>query len=82
MNPGSVGLQAYTDDLPEPHVMEAGSPHARYAIVERRETGWRVEHLEIAYDAESAARAAERNHRPDWAWRLRTGRGLFRTAIK
>jgi predicted phosphodiesterase len=29
VNPGSVGLQAYQDDSPVPHVMETGSPHAR-----------------------------------------------------
>jgi len=29
LNPGSVGLPAYDDDQPYPHVMEAGSPHAR-----------------------------------------------------
>lgn len=74
VNPGSVGLQAYADDLPEPHVMETGSPHARYAILQQSETGWRVEHLAIDYDFEAAAQTAERNRRPDWAWRLRTGR--------
>jgi putative phosphoesterase len=76
VNPGSVGLQAYADDLPEPHVMETGSPGARYAILERCDAGWRVEHLAIGYDYESAARAAGRNRRADWAWRLRTGRAV------
>jgi putative phosphoesterase len=76
VNPGSVGLQAYADDFPVPHVMETGSPHARYAILEQRESGWRVEQVAIDYDRESAARAAEGNGRPDWAWRLRTGRAV------
>src|SRR6185437_10271724 len=40
VNPGSVGLQAYFDDQPVHHLMETGSPRARYAIVERRETDW------------------------------------------
>jgi putative phosphoesterase len=74
VNPGSVGLQAYADDSPAPHVMETGSYHARYAILERCETGWHVEQRAIDYDFESAARMAERNGRRDWAWRLRTGR--------
>jgi predicted phosphodiesterase len=74
VNPGSVGLQAYADDQPVPHVMETGSPHARYAILEMCESGWRAEHIAVPYDAESAARTAERNGRPDWARRLRTGR--------
>ncbi|MEO1088081.1 MAG: metallophosphoesterase family protein, partial [Acidobacteriota bacterium] len=42
LNPGSVGLPAYTDVSPYPHAMEAGSPHARYAIVERGAAGWIV----------------------------------------
>ena len=33
IDPGSVGLPAYRDDLPFPHAMEAGSPHARYSVV-------------------------------------------------
>ncbi|EOW6434492.1 metallophosphoesterase family protein [Cronobacter turicensis] len=33
VNPGSVGLQAYDDEHPFFHKMEAGSPHARYAIL-------------------------------------------------
>ena len=33
VNPGSIGLPAYKDELPAPHVIESGSPHARYTIV-------------------------------------------------
>ncbi len=34
VNPGSVGQPAYSDPTPpDAHVSEAGSPHARYAIV-------------------------------------------------
>jgi putative phosphoesterase len=36
VNPGSVGIPAYDEDLPYPHVMEAGSPHARYAVLTRQ----------------------------------------------
>ncbi len=74
VNPGSVGLQAYADDQPWPHVMETGSPHARYAIVERSETGWNVEQLQLRYDWDAASRQAKANGRADWAWRLTTGR--------
>lgn len=74
-NPGSVGLPAYTDDEPHPHAMESGSPHARYAVIERAASGWRVEPLARAYDWEAAARAAEGNGRADWARWIRTGRG-------
>ena len=74
VNPGSVGLQAYAYDQPVHHLMETGSPQARYTIVERRESGWRIELIAIDYDFESAARTAERNGRPDWSYRVRTGR--------
>ena len=73
LNPGSVGLQAYDDTGPEPHVIENGSPHARYAVLERQEGGWRAEFVLVSYDHESAAAQARRNGRPDWASALRTG---------
>src|SRR5260370_22496211 len=60
VNPGSVGLQAYTDDLPLPHAMQAGSPHARYAILTRHKTGWRVERLSLIYDRNRPAAARSR----------------------
>lgn len=31
VNPRSVGLPAYDDDHPHPHMMESGTPHARWA---------------------------------------------------
>ncbi len=74
VNPGSVGLQAYQDDQPLPHVMETGSPHARYAILERDGDTWRVEQRQIRYDWEAAAHWASDHGRPDWAFRLRHGR--------
>jgi len=74
VNPGSVGLQAYDDDLPYPHKAENGSPHARYAIVERTAGGWAVEQYAVAYDWNAAAEVAQRHGRPDWATALRTGR--------
>jgi predicted phosphodiesterase len=74
VNPGSVGLPAYTDDHPYPHVMETGTPHARYAVVARAEDGWSVSDRSVPYDWEAAAGAAQRNGRADWAAWLRTGR--------
>ena len=73
VNPGSVGIQAYEGHHPIPHVVEVGSPHARYAIAERAPSGWTAELIAVPYDWESAARIAERNGRPDWAQPLRTG---------
>lgn len=74
VNPGSVGLPAYADDAPRPHKMEAGSPHARYAIVERRARGWEAELYCLEYDWEKAAALADDNGRPDWGAALRGGR--------
>jgi len=74
VNPGSVGLPAYRDDLPFPHAMEAGSPYARYAIIARSPAGWKIEHIAVPYDWGSAAAAAKENGRPDWAIALRSGR--------
>lgn len=73
LNPGSVGLQAYDDAHPYPHVVENGSPHARWALAERRGAQWQVEFHAVAYDWEAAARQAGANGRPDWADALRSG---------
>lgn len=47
VNPGSVGLPAYTGDVPYHHVMEVGSPHAGYALLSRRGVAWYVEHIAL-----------------------------------
>ena len=73
VNPGSVGLQAWDDEHPAPHVAEVGSPDARYAIVEKTAQGWRTTSISVPYDHEAAARIAARHGREDWARWLRTG---------
>lgn len=72
-NPGSVGLQAYEDDHWYPHRVEIGSPHARYAMIEKGPLGWEAEMVAVDYDFEPMAALAEANGRPDWATALRTG---------
>jgi len=74
VDPGSVGLPAYRDHLPHPHAMEAGSPHARYSVVRRLRSGIAVENIAVPYDWQSAAAAAAKNGRPDWAEYLGSGR--------
>jgi predicted phosphodiesterase len=74
VNPGSVGIPAYTHDLPLPHVMEAGSPHARYALLARRADGWAVEHVAVPYPWDAVAAVARRNGREDRARWIETGR--------
>ncbi|MFC3441948.1 metallophosphoesterase family protein [Sphingobium rhizovicinum] len=73
VNPGSVGLPAYDDAHPVRHKVETGSPHARYAIVDQAETGWRAEIIAVDYDWERAAQWAQARGRVDWAQALRTG---------
>ncbi|WP_432534914.1 metallophosphoesterase family protein [Kineococcus arenarius] len=74
VNPGSVGWPAYDDDAPHPHVMEAGTPHARYALLQDSADRWEVTFRAVEYDWEQAGRIAEANDRPDIARALRTGR--------
>jgi diadenosine tetraphosphatase ApaH/serine/threonine PP2A family protein phosphatase len=73
-SPGSVGWPAYDDDSPHPHVMEAGSPHARYALATRTGGRWTAEFRSVAYDRDAAAGLAEAHGRPEVARALRTDR--------
>jgi len=73
VNPGSVGLQAYDDDRPFFHVMETGTPHAKYAMVDNGTGKWMSEHVSVSYDWEHAAVIASANGRPDWIIPLQTG---------
>lgn len=76
VNPGSVGLPAYTEETPvlPLHGMESGSPHARYALLLKIQDKWQVEHIQVPYDWEHAASVARGNQRPDWAEWLASGR--------
>jgi len=73
LNPGSVGLPAYRGAHPFRYAMEAGVPHARYAIVRQAAAGWQFEHIALPYDWQSASQMALDNGRPDWAHALRSG---------
>jgi predicted phosphodiesterase len=73
VNPGSVGCPAYLDPNPPAHRSEAGSPHARYALLEQAATGWRVELIAVPYDWAAASRRAAEHGRPDWARALASG---------
>jgi putative phosphoesterase len=72
INPGSVGLPAYDDDLPIAHKMQNFSPHTRYCILDL-DKKYKIEQVILPYDFEKAATMAERNNRPDWAKWIRTG---------
>jgi len=76
VNPGSVGLPALDDGTPVQHVVENGSPHARYALLDQVADGWRASFEAVEYDWDAAARLAAANRRPDWAHALATGFAL------
>lgn len=73
VNPGSVGSPAYDDDEPLPHKVEAGSPHARYAVIEKRGETWSASFHLVDYDHMAMARLAESRGQPEWASALSTG---------
>ena len=49
-----------------------GTPHASYAILDRRGSDWAVSFRRIPYDTTRAAARAQA--RPDWVAALSTGR--------
>jgi predicted phosphodiesterase len=73
LNPGSVGLQAYDEDRPAQHRVQNGTPHARYAIVERRGEHWNARLCSVAYDWDGMQQLAANCGRVDWAYALATG---------
>ena len=73
VNPGSVGCPGYEDDHPVHHRAEAGTPHACYAILDRRKDGWSVAFRRVQYDPTRASALAASRDRPDWASVLATG---------
>ena len=74
INPGSVGLQAYEDDIPYNHAMESGSPHARYSILTPIDNDLEVENIALPYCYDKAAECALKRNRHDWQRALLLGR--------
>lgn len=74
VNPGSVGLPGFEDAHGDRHIVEAGSPHARYAIAASTAAGWSAQLRSVAYGFEPMARLAEQRGFAHWARPLRTGR--------
>ena len=73
VNPGSVGSPGYRDIRPFPHVIEAGTPDARYAILERDDGIWRATFRQVPYDHGEMAALARRNGQAELAAALATG---------
>jgi len=74
VNPGSLGLPGFDETRPHFHVIEAGSPHARWALLARTPAGWQAQLRCTPYDWTAAARKAEAEGRGEWADVLATGR--------
>lgn len=64
VNPGSVGHPRSVDNADR---VEAGSPHARYALITRRGAEWSAQMIVLAYDWSAAAARARSHGRADWA---------------
>ena len=72
LNPGSVGCPVFAD-ISFAANLEYRSPHARYAILTKRDKSWQVELLALEYDWASASARALANDRPEWAKALSSG---------
>ena len=66
VNPGRVGVQAYTDDHPEHCIMELGTPDAHCAAMAKTTNGWACESYAVPYDHGSMAKLARARGRHDW----------------
>lgn len=74
VNPGSVGGPGFSYNVPYPHIVEAGTPDARYAILELTSGGWGVTFRHVPYDNEAMAALARRTGDAEFAAALATGR--------
>jgi predicted phosphodiesterase len=74
VNPGSLGLPGFRISREPAHRQEAGTPHARYAMLDVSGTRVAVEMLAIGYDWDRAARRAEEHgFNAAWPHVIRTG---------
>jgi diadenosine tetraphosphatase ApaH/serine/threonine PP2A family protein phosphatase len=73
VNPGSVGCPGYRDVHPFPHIVEAGSPDARYAILELAGGAWHVTFRHVPYDHDAMAAMARQNGQAELAAAIATG---------
>jgi diadenosine tetraphosphatase ApaH/serine/threonine PP2A family protein phosphatase len=73
VNPGSVGVPGFSYNVPFPHLIEAGTPDARYAILELVLGNWRVTFRHVPYDHDAMAALARRNGDNEFASALATG---------
>ncbi len=73
VNPGSVGLPGYDGKLPVPYVVEVGTPHACYAILDRAGGAWSATMRYVPYDTTAMAALARAKGMLTWASAIATG---------
>ncbi|MGC2082691.1 MAG: metallophosphoesterase family protein [Bradyrhizobium sp.] len=73
VNPGSVGLPGYDGQAHVPYVVEVGTPHACYAILEHTRQGWCATIRYVPYDTTAMAALARRSGMTTWATAIATG---------
>jgi putative phosphoesterase len=74
VNPGSVGLQAYDDDIPTYHKVGTGSNKASYCVIKKEKNQYIFDQVLISYNWESASEYALKNNHKDWAKWLSYGK--------
>lgn len=73
VNPGSVGLPGYDGKAPVPYVVEVGTPHACYAILEHAGADWSATIRYVPYDTAAMAALARSKGMLSWASAIATG---------
>lgn len=73
INPGSVGYPGFKFKDGRVYAWSAGTPHARYAVIEKSRAGWSGRFHAVPYDTAAAAAGAEEMGMPEVAIVLRTG---------
>ena len=75
INPGSIGLQAYTDFEPILHSMQNYTAKASYVTLQKNcDEEWDISFHRVSYDTKSAIQKAKEQNREDWAYALASGR--------
>ena len=74
VNPGSVGCPGFAYHIPIDHKLEAASPLACYAIIEKSAGGWQPTFRQVRYDTQHMVAMARERGYEDWANILATGR--------
>ena len=68
-----LALEAVVADI-RAHVIEAGTPDARYAILDSGGGIWRATFRQVPYDHDAMGALVRRNGQPELASALATGR--------